>query len=183
MRNIILTIIALLAMHCNGYGQELLEPDFSQKPYYISKDKLAEFEKVDASMERKMKGMGYGGLEYFYSADGAKSIVRFPQSALPKIIIKSEDNSDPTEAFSISIAEVKKGSRRFKAMKMGAFGNVKNSTENKIKVSAKRLKDKIFEIVIDQTLTPGEYAIISNSAENTAKGLSTGARIFCFGID
>src|SRR5579872_6579578 len=73
------------------------EPDFSQKPYYLKDGKLAEFEKADANLERKVKGMGYGGVEFFYSVAGLKSSARFASSSIPKIIVKTEDNSDPTE--------------------------------------------------------------------------------------
>lgn len=134
-------------------------------------------------MERKMKGMGYGGLEYYYSVNGAKSGTRFGQSSLPRIIIKMEDNSDPTEIFMLCTAEPKKASRRFKAMKMGALGQVKETSSNRTKMTAKKLRDKVFELTIGQPLEKGEYALIPNSSEAAQKAVTTGASIFCFGVD
>lgn len=183
MRLLLTITLAFLSSTGSLEAQDIPEPDFSQKPYYFKDGKLNEFEKTDASMERKMKGLGYGGLEFFYSVAGLKSSARFTQGTIPKIIIKTEDNSDPTEAFLLCVGETKKDSRRFKSFKMGAYGGSKGITNNRIKLAVKKIRDKVFEITIDQVLPAGEYAILPYSSEGTAMATTTGIKVNCFGID
>lgn len=183
MRKRFLLIVLSLISFQSVLSQEIPDPEFSQKPFYFRDGKLLEFEKADATMEKKLKGMGYGGVEYFYSVDGSKSSVRFASPSNPIIIIKMEDNSDPVETFSLCVAEGKKSSRRFRAMKMGALGSVKSINDNKYKITSKKLRNQVFEITIEGTLSIGEFALIPYTSEATMKALSTATKIFCFGID
>ena len=164
-------------------GQDIPEPDFNQRPYFLQDGKLMDLEKADATMERKMKGMGYGGVEYYYSVDGTKSNIRFSSSSLPKLVIKVEDNTDPTELYSLCAAEVKKNSRRFKTLKMGVLGELKSTDNNKLAINAKKLREKVFEMVVVGNLPTGEFALVPQSNDATKKILSTGGKVCCFGID
>jgi hypothetical protein len=165
-------------------AQDVPDPDFSQKPYYQKNGKLEEFEKVEAPMGTKLKGMGYGGVEISYLASGTKSPVRFASGVTPVIIIKMEDNSDPSETFTIQMAQVKKDSRRFVTGKMGALiGGNKSNNQKKIITSVKRLKEKVFEITFNEPLQLGEYAIIPYQKNATMAMGSQAIKINCFGID
>jgi hypothetical protein len=181
LRNVAIALSILT--YTQSAAQEIPEPDFSQKPYYIKEEKLSEFEKVDATLERKVKGMGNGGVEFYYSVPDLKSSARFAASAVPKIIIKTEDNSDPTEAILVCVGEAKKDNRRFKSFKMGTFGGTKGISDNRIKIAVKKIRDKVFEITIDQVLPAGEYAILPYSKDATAMAMTAGVKVSCFGVD
>lgn len=88
---IALVIPFLTLIITDSFAQDIPEPDFSQKPYYFKDGKLNEFEKDEAPMESKAKGMGYGGVEISYSASGLKSPIRFASGSNPTIIVKIED--------------------------------------------------------------------------------------------
>jgi hypothetical protein len=179
-----LASLFLILISLNLNAQDIPEPDFSQKPYYSKDGKLQEFEKVDAPMGTKAKGMGYGGVEISYSATGLKSPVRFAAGVIPVFIIKMEDSSDPSEVFTVLMAEIKKDRRRFVTGKMGTmFGDNKSNSQKKIMTSSKKIKEKVFEITFSEPLQPGEYAIIPDQKNITMAAGSQEIRISCFGID
>ncbi|HEV8511988.1 MAG TPA: hypothetical protein VGQ59_01860 [Cyclobacteriaceae bacterium] len=164
--------------------QDIPEPDFSLRPYFLKEDKLNEFERVDAVFESKAKGMGYGGVEISYAAEGLKSAVRFTSLLAPRIIIKMEDNSDPAEGFAVFMAEIKKDRRRFVTGKMGsAFGSNKSNNEKRVQISAKKIREKVFEISFQQNLSPGEYAIIPSQKNMSMSAGSQSMKMSCFGVD
>ncbi|CAN5439028.1 hypothetical protein BH09BAC3_BH09BAC3_35990 [soil metagenome] len=185
MRILQITTTALIVcLYSSLSAQEIPEPDFSLKPYYLLDGKLIEFEKVELSMGTKSKGMGYGGVELSYSADGLKSPTRFVSGTVPKIIVKSEDNSDPSEGFSVLMGEIKKDRRRFVTGKVAALvGSNKSNSEKRITISAKKIRDKVFEITFGQTLQSGEYAIIPNTKNISLATGSMAIKINCFGVD
>ena len=184
MKTFLTSITFSTLIFMSSLAQEVVpEPDFSQKPYYFKDGKLNEFEKADATLERKVKGMGYGGVEFFYSVAGLKSTARFITSSIPKIIVKTEDNSDPTEMLLVCVGETKKDNRRFKSFKMGTFGGTKGISDNRIKLTVRKIRDKVFEISVDQPLPTGEYAILPFAKEVTASAATTGVKVNCFGVD
>src|SRR5689334_21708224 len=134
-------------------GQEVPEPDFTLRPYFFDGNALKDFERVDATLQTKSKALGYGGSDVFYVAQGAKSNVRVSSSSIPKIIVKTEDNSDPAELMIFVVGEVKKELRKFKSSKMsGPYGGgMKSVSDNRIQVAFKKIRDKVFEISFGQT--------------------------------
>lgn len=179
-----LALLWLVTISLPSNAQNVPEPEFSQKPYYLKDDKLYELEKVVAPMETKAKGMGYGGVEISYSAPELKSTVRFTSGTNPVIIIKMDDGSDPSEVFSILKADIKKTKRRFVTGKMGAIigGNTSNR-QKAITFSVRKLRDKVFELTFLETLQPGEYAIIPDQKNITMATGSQSIKFNCFGID
>lgn len=82
------------------------------------------------------------------------------------------------------MGEIKKERRRFVTGKMGAaFGSNKSTSEKKIVISARKIKDKVFEITFQQALQSGEYAIIPNQKNVTMATGSQAIKMNCFGID
>jgi hypothetical protein len=145
-------------------------------------------ERSDASLDFKVKGMGYGGSEYFYTAFDSKSTVRFSMNDLPRIFIKLEGNIDPEELLLIVKEETKKkkkGRRRFKQGSRSMGGKARDVSENQVSFSIKKTRDGVYEIVFDQGLEQGEYAFMPFSDTNTNPllGGSTKTIITCFGID
>ena len=180
MRKTIFLAVGLLCIQL-VYGQEVPDPEFSQSTYYLSNGRLALFDKADASMERKSKGKGE--IEFFYIVEGEKSFLRFTQSSLPTLIIKMEDNSDPTEVYILRVGEKEKSGRKFSSSTMSSMGSMKPAIANRVKLAPKKLRDKVFQATIDQALLPGEYAIILDTPEALAKANTSGIKISCFGID
>lgn len=54
-----------------------------------------DFERLVAVVDLKIKGVGYGGSEIFYTVTPARSLVRFPVSNMPRFIIKIESCEVP----------------------------------------------------------------------------------------
>lgn len=183
MKVAFIIILTLTTICINSVAQEIPEPDFSQKPYYLKDGKLFEFEKVEASLGTKAKGMGYGGVEISYSAEGQKSPVRFPSSSALIIVVKMEDNSDPSDGFTVLLGDVKKNGRRFVTGKMGTFGGLKSNNANRISISSRKLREKLYEISFSQPLQPGEYAIISNQKSVSMANAGQSVKMNCFGVD
>ncbi|MBS1950996.1 MAG: hypothetical protein JST37_08335 [Bacteroidetes bacterium] len=180
---LLLPLFIFILVSSQAKSQDVPEPDFSQKPYFLVDGKLINMEKTDASLEKKMRGMGYGGVEYFYSVAGNRSSSRVTASSIPKIIYKNDDNSDPSESILVCIGEPRKGSRRFSSFRMSAFGSSKGVLDNRIKLTVKKIRDKIFEITIDQPLSPGEYAVLPYSKGMSMTVITTGTKVNCFGVD
>lgn len=162
--------------------QDVPEPDFSQRPFFIVGGNLVYLERVDGIIELKGKAMGYGGVEMTYSADGLKSSVRTKGENM-KFFIKIEDNSDPSESFVLCPAVVKKSARKFKAVKLNMMGKpVPESTAHLIYFKSKKVKDKIFELWTESPLPSGEYALLP-STNSTINANTSFVKINCFGVD
>ena len=173
-----LTLFILFTTCCNA--QEIPDPEFSLRPYFVKGNLLENLERADASVETKLKALGYGGAEAFFAVMGLKSSVRFQTGALPTIIIKTEDNSDPADIVVITKAEFKKDKRRFKAAKVAAFGvKPKNISDSQVKISFKKVREKLFQLIFEGPLPPGEYALLPTHSSSSAAGI----KISCFGVD
>jgi hypothetical protein len=129
MKHLMLITLLLCISRLSANGQETPDPDFSKKPYYFQSGVLNSFENKNATIEKKMKALGYGGVDFFYSVPGARSNVRFNSASIPKIIIKIDDNSDPSEMMIVCIGEVKKDERRFKTFKATLLNGTKGTME------------------------------------------------------
>lgn len=164
-------------------AQEVPEPDFAMKPYFYIDGKLTELEKVDASLSKKIKAMGYGGVEFDYAVGENKSSIRFKKDLMPRIIIRSDDNSDPTEYLMLSKGESKRKSRSFKGFKMGMVGNTKPLVSDRIKIFVKKVKDKVYEFSFEQPLDIGEYAFIPLNSNSTMQSMTTGIKVYCFAVE
>ncbi|MFN8889857.1 MAG: hypothetical protein ACK5WF_20540 [Cyclobacteriaceae bacterium] len=182
MRKLLLFIFGL-SIYQFSTGQDVPDPDFSLRPYYLLEGKLLDFEKADASFEKKIKALGYGGAEIYYSVNGQKSTVRLNQNSTLKIIIKLEDNSDHAERFHICIGELKKSNRKFASFHYSTLGGFKPIIEKRIQLTSRKIRDKVFELSLEKPLPTGEYAIFSYSTEDLGVAINSGARIACFGID
>jgi len=182
MKHLISVMLIAFVVHVSANGQDIPEPDFSKKPYYFQNGSLSPFEGQNAAIKKRVKAIGYGGAEYFYSVPGARSNVRFPAGAIPPFIIKLDDNSDPSEAIIISIGEAKKEERRFKAFKATMFNGNQDATQDRVKLVVKKIKDKVYEITI-QGAAPGEYAILPYSNNALTLSVTSSVAANCFGID
>ncbi len=155
-------------------------PDFSSRPYLLTKQyTLQDLERTDASTETKAKNMGYGGMETSLVVFSQSSSARLKQNNLPKLIIKIDGNTDPSEMISVAKGEIKKGNRSFIQGSSTMKGEARDVNNQYVNISFKKVNDNMFEIIFPDGLQPGEYAFIANS--NNTNGAKT--KISCFGID
>ncbi|WP_436417635.1 hypothetical protein KCV26_15955 [Petrimonas sulfuriphila] len=155
-------------------------PEFSLRPYFFSNETLKSMERADASIDVKVVAFGYGGSEVFYTVFPSQSNSRFGEGKIAPIIVKVENDSDPSEIFYLVKAkEVKKDRRRFIMSKMSMGGKGADLSEFVIQIEFRKIKDNIYQILVPDNLQPGEYGFMPISSKKEA----TTIKITCFGID
>ena len=167
-------------------AQSFPDPEFSSRPYILEDGKtLKSLERADAQLEWKIKGMGYGGSESYFTTFTPNSDVRFTKGTLPKLIIKVDGDVDPSEVITLSKGVVKKKKRKFIQGSMSMTGKARNVSESYIKLEFKKIRKGIYEIILPNDLEPGEYAFmpISSGGSNSVTSLNSKVKISCFGID
>ena len=183
MKNIILiSAILISGFVSTSIAQSFPDPEFSSQMYILEVDNtLKNLERTDAQMDIKIKGMGYGGSEIYYTAFTPKSDVRLSKNALPKLVIKVEGNINPSELISLAKAVVKKNSRRFLQSSMAFLGKARDVSSSYVKLEFKKNREGIFEVILPSDIQPGEYAFMPINRSFTSSGIKV--KISCFGID
>lgn len=164
------------------------EPEFNSRPYILNDGSLENIDRSDAAMEVKVRGLGYGGGDVYYTAFGSESKTRFNKEKLPRIFIKLEGNIDPSEIVLIVKEDTKrkkKDRRRFKQGSIKFGGGARDISDNQINFSIKRIRQNVYEIILDVAIESGEYAFmpISDATINPLTAGSVKTKISCFGID
>lgn len=177
-----------LLMQLQLFSQETIpDPEFSERPYYLDNGELKNLERADAVFDIKVKGGGYGGADYFYSAFGEQSPVRFHKDSIPRIFIELDKNVDPEETIVILRKEKKnkKNRRRFKQGSSAMGGKARDVSENRVSFSINKVRPGLYEIIFDHGLLPGEYAVmpINKPSQSIFDSGSNTVKITCFGID
>ncbi|MCW5906664.1 MAG: hypothetical protein KIS94_02310 [Chitinophagales bacterium] len=184
MKSKTLIALAILFNTTALTAQEIPTPDYSARPYYLKSDNTLEnLERADAASDAKVKGAGFGGVEMYFSAFGARSPLRFTASSLPRMFIKLDSNVDPAESITLAKAEVKKDRRRFLQGSMSVSGAARNTSGHEVKLQFKKIREGIFEIIIPPTIEAGEYAFMPMGDQNISITSVTNIKISCFGID
>jgi hypothetical protein len=167
-------------------------------------------EKGSSKMESKAKLAGYGGSETGYAMDSERSSVRLrmrksqsfifstgasvksPSSTRgstmmangfdPSMMSGAGSMSDPANTISLYKAETGKSKRKILIQKVpGAFGGKKMQSSDKYTFSVKKIREGYWELVIDKTLSRGEYIFtIAGMGMNNIDGTTT---LFAFAID
>jgi hypothetical protein len=186
MKKLILSIATFVTLITSSYSQSFPNLEFSSRPYFLLDDNtLGNLERADATIESKLKGMGYGGVESYYTAFSSKSGVRYSNNTLPKIIIKIEDNIDPADIISLSVGEIKKDRRRFLQRSMKLGGAARDVSTTNVALEFTKISEGIYEIKLPTEIRPGEYAFmpIGDAGGNPLLNYNTKVKISCFGID
>jgi hypothetical protein len=182
MKLVFTSLLYVFSVSICLWAQEIPDPEFSLRPYYLKANSLENLERVDAVVQTKVKAMGYGGADSYYNAIGVQSSVKFTQAESPRFFIKIDDPTDPMDLVVITKGDVKKNERRFKILSVnGPFGTRSSGTGNQVKFICKKVREGLYEIVLDGTLTSGEYAFMPISG-----GLSlaaTRAKLSCFSVE
>lgn len=174
MKKLILLSVFVLTFASLSFSQSIPEPDFSWRPYILLENNtFKNFERVEAKIDVKSKGMGYGGAEMYYTAFNSKSNLRFKSNEMPRVFIKFDSNIDPVEMISLSIGEVKKDRRRFLNTSMAIGGKAQDTNSSFVAIEFKKIRDGIFEIILPSNMLPGEYAFMPTG----------NLQLSCFGID
>ena len=153
-----------------------LEPEYSNRPYYVNNNELIRFEKVKAKIDYKTKAMGFGGSNTYFTSFGIESSTKFKKGKIPSILIKIEGMEDPEESIIILKSEKTKKNkdrRRFKQASMSLGGKSRDVSDNEISFKLKKVSHNIYKLEIDETIDLGEYAIIPESSKY----------IYCFAIN
>ncbi len=159
---------------------EDLNLEYSEKPYYINNGALNDFEKAKAEIVSKVEGFGLGGTKTFLTVLTGKGDVRFEKNEIPKIIVKFDGKEDPEDYFVIIKAMKYTDVRKFLLSSRSMSGGARKTDENEVSFEMKKIKDNIYEIVLDE-LTKGEYALIPQDDIEYNPGASV--KIYCFGVD
>lgn len=179
----IIGTILSIALVLTTKAQNIPDPEFSGRPYYLSENELKALERTDATVDVKSKGMVYGGVEVFYSVFGKISPIRFKKSELPKLIVKIDGSADPAESIMLAKTfEQKKDRRRFIKSKLTGVISSKSKDISKYDVALdfKKIRDGLYEVIITGQIEPGEYAFMPIASDNSG---ATKIKLTCFGID
>ncbi|MDX5339952.1 MAG: hypothetical protein LPK25_13050 [Cyclobacteriaceae bacterium] len=105
-------------------------------------------------------------------------------SDLPKFIIKTEPNQDPSEVIYLSKAfEVNEKRRRFLTSKLSITGKSKEVDHQFILIDFKKLAEDVYEIIIAEPIGNGEYAFIPFDTAESSRNMGGKVFINCFGIN
>lgn len=181
-------------------------PEYNNEINLLKKDsaKLYRLEKGNSKLETKVKMMGFGGMNNGYELDDEKSTVRLNDgknlvfvlytggatstSAQTDSMMKAQGMNpstyadamsmfnDPTKNTSLYEMKSEKGKRKITLMSAGMLGKKKES--DKYTLSIKKVKDGYYEIVVDKSLSKGEYAFVM-----TSMSMDQSYALFAFGID
>lgn len=179
-------LLFLFTSILNAQEVTIPEPEFLNRPYYLDNGELKGFEKVDGVVDVKIKAMGYGGSDTYYTAFNSESTKRFTIDGFPRVFIKLEPGIDPEEVITILRKEKKKkkNRRRFKIGSRKLSGKARNTNNNIISFNIKKIRNQVYEIIFDSVLESDEYAFAPMSKTNTdLLSASTSVKMYCFGID
>lgn len=182
---ILLVFLSFFSIQFSSFSQEIPIPDFAKRPFILNEEnELVDFERLVAVVDFKIKGMGYGGSEIYYTVTPSRSLKRYPLSNLPKFVIKTEPNQDPSEVIYLSKAfEVNSKRRRFLTSKLSLTGKSKEVDSQFIQIDFKKISEDVYEIIIIEPIGNGEYAFIPFDTAESSRNMGGKVFINCFGIN
>lgn len=156
-------------------------------PFYMKEDSMRAFEKVGAKMEAKSIGMGYGGVNTYYTIfDSPSSSVRFHHDSIPQFVITVDPGTDVFEMVLIVKADVVRNKTYRRFVKSGiSMAGSKDMSAYQVKPELKLIGTDKYQIVLPK-LEAGEYAfmpIYKGAQANSINTPSGNYRIYCFGIN
>lgn len=179
-------ILAQILITLALFSQNHPEPDYFNQPYFLNdSNQLEKIEKADAKYEIKVKGMGYGGYDMFFTALGSQSTKRFSKEKSLVFLIKLNTDVDPEGFIVVSKATIKNKKRLFIFDSRTMMGEAKETKDKKTPITVEKLSDKVFKIKITEKMEPGEYAFKPFSSVNLGGNAAGGLNqtLYCFGID
>lgn len=166
------------------FSQKIPSVEFTGRPYFLMEDgNLVDLERVDAQMDYKVKALGYGGTDIYFTVFSPASPITFEMGTVPKIIIRMEENVDPSEVLMLSKAVQKKDRRRFLQGSMAFGGKAKDVSGSFVQIAFEKIDKGLYQIKLPDNLDPGEYGfvpVVNNANPMTA--MKTTVKVSCFSI-
>jgi len=155
-------------------------------PFYMENDSIKSFEKVGAKLEAKVIGMGYGGVNSYYTVfNSPHSSLSFKRDSIPRFVITTDPGADVFEMVLIVKADVVKNKTYRRFVKGGqSMGGSKDMGAYQIVPELKQIAKDRYQIVLPQ-MAPGEYAFMPIYKGNQANNIRTSSgnyKLYCFGI-
>jgi hypothetical protein len=155
-------------------------------PFYIIGDSLSPFEKVGAKLESKVIGMGYGGVNSYYTVfNSPHSPLCFNRDSIPDFVITVDPGTDVFEMVMIIKADAVKNKTYRRFVKGGqSMAGTKDMGAYQIIPELKLIGKDKYQIMLP-SMTQGEYAfmpILKGSQGNSIRTASGNYRLYCFGI-
>jgi hypothetical protein len=168
MKNLSFSMLLIIGFINQLFGQvnTVPVPEFINIPYLVkgNHNELANLSKETVNMPAKYKTV-------FWELVGTTSGLRISSSETYMFIIKSGD-ADPTTMVNLYKMDITKKSRRAEMLSSPVWGHkVDHNSRSKINYRLEKISDKIYKIITDSTLTPGEYMFLN------------GMTAYSFGID
>lgn len=165
-----------------NFSNNIPDPDFSLRPYYLDGDKLVRLERTEGIFVLKQKGF-YRGTDRFVNAMKPESEIQFKKGNLPRFFIKLDnENADPYDIINLCTADVKRDRRVFVFRSQKMSGKVKDVTDKFINLEFKKIRPGVYEILIDEDLDVGEYGFMPILTESQQSSFINSVKINCFGI-
>ncbi len=162
MRKILTTTFIVLLSFIHSFAQDStnLTPQYPSIPYYVKNGKLVSFEKVKARNDAKV---GMSNIKSYLTVFSKESSIRFQKGKIPKLLIKIDVDGDPSDYLSIIKSEKARGKRKFSQSMMSHSGKAKDVSSYEIKFDLIKIRNNIYELLIDDNIESGEYAVISTT--------------------
>jgi hypothetical protein len=158
------------------------DPEFTNRPYYLDGKNLERLERVEGIFVKKQKGI-YRGTDEFVNAMKQESQIQFEKGNIPRIFIKlNSDKIDPYDIINLEVAKIKKDRRTFIYRSQRLSGKVKDVTGNLISLEFKKIRDSLYEILIEEDLEQGEYGFMPIQTESTSQSYTNSVKMNCFGV-
>jgi hypothetical protein len=150
--------------------------------YETKANTLQKLERKPVKIAVKTKALGFGGGDMVFEMEGDRSPVRIAQSDTIRFVVSLADASgDPSRAFNLYKASVKKKKRTGKYSHSSGYFGKKSGTGDVIIYTVRKIKDGAFEIILTSKLEAGEYLFVNVSSLPAYGG--NGADAFAFGVD
>ncbi|MEJ6694630.1 MAG: hypothetical protein QNK51_02235 [Chitinophagales bacterium] len=180
MKNFLFVLPLLISLQL--YGQNYPDPDYLNQPYLLnSENTLVKLERGDAQFDFKIKGLGYGGYDMFYTVFGMESDTKVSFGSPLVFLVKLDTKEDPSTFITLTKGNLKREKRNFIFDSRSMMGKSKDISENNVPVDIAKLENGIFRITTKSTLEVGQYAFKPIGVSNAmVPGKQT---IFCFSIE
>lgn len=155
-------------------------------PFYMLGDSIQYFEKVGGKLEAKVIGMGYGGVNSYYTVfNSPHSSLSFNRDAIPQFVITVDPGTDVFEMVLIVKADVVKNKTYRRFVKGGqSMGGSKDMGAYQIIPELKQTGKDKYQIILT-IMEPGEYAFMPIYKGTQASSIRTSSgnyKLYCFAI-
>lgn len=164
-------------------GNNIPDPEFPLRPYYLDGNELVKLERAEANFAAKKKGV-YRGVDMQVQIMKEESPIQFLKNNLPRFfVVINDEDTDPFDIIDLCKADrIGKGRRNFTYAGKKYGGRVKDVTGKLVSLDFKKIRNGLYEIIIDQELEQGEYAFLPLFKNDQSLSSTNSIKANCFGI-